>query len=225
MTSPKYTLASQFDTTAFEGFECSARTTTVDHAQIKRDAAKLLGGINVALAVAVKSNLHGSRIKGGDYVQLKGGSKMLMVELMKKLEEQDGYSAGIREGIATKGVGRESDKTLVSLSRIMRAFAADVTTLISLNKVSVPDDLMSIAKGTNLPAKYCFLNSPYGMNDEELEEHMEPFFAFASNFDALIKKAYDSGYIDVSKVTTSRQRSHADQFVNYLAWRGIKHVR
>jgi hypothetical protein len=209
MTTPKFVTNHAVNPDDFEGFDCSLRTTPVDYTALKKKICELVGGENKATAYAVKLCLHGSKVKEGDYVKIKG-EVLTFKALMELLKQQEDY----KEGITSQG--KDVNKSIVTIRRICRALAANVSYLIKKKAVKVPDDLLQFGIGTGLPDEYCFLDSCYGMDKDTLKKNASGFIKFCENFDDAINEAYSKGWIQgVSG------RSHAEAAKNYLKWRGF----
>lgn len=216
MTTAKFS-ANITETHEVSDITCTERTSRVDLRAIK-DSANTLLGKGVAFAWAWKFAVHGLKLKASDYVQYK--SKRMTAEefqaiirsknnhcTTKQVEDKDG-----------KGLGKESDKRSVTATRLVRAFAADITAFIKKGAV-VPEELSSLADEANLPVHYAFLDAGYGMDDETLRDLAGPMYEFAEAFDAQIQEAYSSGWIETAAGST--RHSHAADFKNYCKWRSL----
>jgi len=202
--SAKITVAESF----VSQFECSERTTRVDLVQIKTKANELLG-TGFALAWAIKFALHGLRLKGGDYVKVKGNI-MTSEDYTSKVSSQTGYHSK-KEG----GIEKHSDKTLVSAKRLVRAFAADISFLITKG-LKLSDETTALATKSGLDFKFCFIDSWYGCDDAELKVHASNMARMCSEFDAIIQEAKAHDWLEGTK-----PHSHLKEFYSYMTWRGF----
>jgi hypothetical protein len=220
MNPPKYIAESVIvNIESFKEFDCSARSSTVDFKQIQKSVIKVTGP-DAAVALAVKFCLHGLKIKTGDYYSI-GGEVYDVQETMNDIHESQLQSKEIGAVPMTgegRGVGKNSNKKLVSTTRISRAFAFSVSHLIKKQAVPLPQELEVLGEGTGLPIEYMFLAAPYGMDDKVLKKHAKSFLAFCENFTQAVRVAYESGNMDSA---TGRARDHAADFANYLKWRRI----
>jgi len=213
MTSAKFS-STVTEKYAVDDIVCSARTTSVDLAGIK-DSANALLGKGKAFAWAVKFALHGLRLKAGDFVSFKG-SRMEAEEFQARIRSKDNFCTEAQiKAVEGKGLGKESNKKSVTATRLVRAFAADITNYITRGG-KVPDDLASIAEEADLPLPYAFLGSEYGLETDKLAELADPLYKFNVGFDSVIAIAYANDII-----TGSERHSHAESFLNYCKWRGI----
>lgn len=213
--SAKYVSNAEIQVNDFDDFECSERTTAIDYLQIRKSAIALLGSIEICVGCAVKLNLHGQRLKGGDYFSIKG-TQYLMSDVKELLEAQDGYKAAAAKAL---GVGRDSDKTLVSFSRIARAFAAEVILLIERKKVKVDETLARHADEASLPVHFAFVNARFGMKPADMKEHSKAFIAFCGKFDELIGKAASSGWVTYNK--DNKRRLHKREAESFFQFVGV----
>jgi len=210
-------MTSKFSTTSimtesdFAGLEVSDRTTSVNYEDIRKSSIALLGKQN-SVGLAIKLNLRGMKVKPDDYFKI-AGNTVMVTDLVNKIHQQEGYGTA---AATNKSLGKDSKKTLVSLSRIARAFAPETIHAIEKNHISVEKELVEIAKSAGLNPKYAFLAAPWGMNDATLRANSEALYNFAFGFDNLIATAHNNGWCVGHSV-----RSHADTFVNYTKFRGV----
>jgi len=214
MTSAKFN-SSVTEKYAIDEIACSARTTSVDLAGIK-DSANMLLGKGFAFAWSVKFALHGLKLKAGDFVSFKG-KKMEAEEFQVKIRSKENHCTEAQiKAVGGKGLGKESNKKSVTATRLVRAFAADISNYITRGG-KVPEDLSSIADAAGLPYSYSFLGSEYGLETEKLTELADGLYKFNAGFDSVIATAYANDII-----TGSERHSHAESFINYCKWRGIE---
>lgn len=230
MSSMLRSLPTTIDLEDFTDFDCSLRNQTVNYSEIQENSITLFGDRNLAIGLAIKLNLNGSKIRSDDYFTIKG-TKTLIVDMVKKIKEQPGYVA--HAGSGGVGAAISIGKSLVTPIRVARAFAADTIKLVESGKVVPPPELMEFVKyqkevkgpggvssfvsADALPKKYAFLNAAYGMTDSEIKKNQEGLILFASNFDSMIDSAYKKGWIQGAV----NKRSHAESLVNYIQFRGI----
>lgn len=199
-------------------FECSARTTQVNLIEIK-DLSKRLFGQGIAMAWAHKFALHGLRLKASDYVSFKG-TKMTAEEFSIKLRCKENFCTEAQlASPGDGGFGINCDKRSVTATRLVRAYAADLSNLIAKG-LPVPEELASLASDAELNKKWAFLDAAYGMDDKTLREQALAFLEFCKNFDRQIADAYSAGHIKTKG--KGERHSHAKSFVAYADWRGIK---
>lgn len=208
MTSAKFYAKVDIVAAFKDEIECSERTTHVDLKQIRNTANTVLGS-GFACAWAIKFALHGLKLKAGDFVKVKGVVQKAS-DYKSKISAQEGFVEK-----ATGGIGRDSDKTLVSAKRLVRAFAADITFLINKG-MPTGGDAELLSNASELPIQFCFIDSWYGCDQETLIKHGSKMHAFARCFDKLISDAYAAGYL-----TGECKHSHATDVINYMKWRGI----
>jgi hypothetical protein len=209
----KFSTTSLYNESDFVGFELCERTTTVNYDDIKRKAREVFGSDVLAIAVAVKCNLRGMKIKPDDFFKV-AGKTVPMSAMMAKLHAQEGYG---EEASRNKTLGKESKKDLVSLGRNARAFAKETTQLIKKGTVKVEADVAKMAAEVGLPAEYAFLAAPWGMTDDEVKKHGEELYLFAQSFDNMISAAHMKGWCQ-----GANKRSHGDTLVSYLTFRGLQ---
>jgi len=195
----------------FVGFEVCDRTTMVDYEEMRKTCTAMFG-LKYAIGLAIKLNLRGMKIKPDDYFKI-GGVTVKVSDLMMKIHDQEGYGSA---AAINKTLGKASKKTLVSLSRVARSFAAETSHAIGKNFVTVEKELAELAQAAGLEIRYAFLAAPWGCDDKTLIKHMDAMHKFAQGFDALIAKAHDKGWCE-----GNNPRSHAETFINYLRFRGI----
>jgi len=208
MTSAKYNDKVSAKEEMAREIETSVRTTRVDLPQIKASANQILGN-GFALAWACKFALNGMKLKDGDWVSYKA-TKMTAADYKAKISAQANYNAKT-EG----GIGKHSDKTLVSAKRLVRAFAADISFLISKG-FAVSDDTESLIKASGIPKQFAFIDSWYGMTDDQIHSNWEKLVHFTQAFDKVIAQAYASGWVEGKD-----KYSHYAALVNYAKWRGL----
>lgn len=211
--------SAKFSSSVTESFDvsdisCTERTSRVDLKHIK-DAANTLLGKGVAFAWSWKFAVHGLRLKPSDSVKFKARS-MTAEEFQEIIRSKANHCTAAQiADKAGKGLGKESDKRSVTATRLVRAFAADISAFIKKGAV-VPDELKTIADEAELPVEYAFLDAAYGLDDDTFAEQAVHMYTFASLFDAQIAEAHAAGY-----VTGSSKHSHAAAFKSYAKWRGF----
>lgn len=196
---------------------CSARTHKVDYEIIRSKTIKLIGH-PAAIAWAYKFNIHGAKLKDDDFINV-NGTQMSSADLIKRLATQEGW--GEYEGRRASGTQKFGSKEIVTLSRLARAFASKTSLIIKKSIAPLSDDLKAIKAGDDtctLADEFCFLNSPYGMSDETLKANKTELRKFFVQFDIVISRAVTNKYI---KPTTTEKRNWAQDFDNYLAFRGL----
>jgi hypothetical protein len=208
MTTAKFISKVSAQESFAQEFECSDRTTRVDLAAIKDKANNVLG-TGFALGWAVKFALHGLRLKEGDYIRVKGVN-MTADDYTTRISAQEGYKA--KSG---GGIGKHSDKSIVSAKRLVRAFASDISFLIAKG-IKVSDDTKQLAADAELELKYCFIDSWYGCDDATLKKHLKGMMKMCVEFDSIIALAKSEGWME-----GHQKHSHAKEFEAYCAWRGI----
>lgn len=209
----KFSTLGSIDESLFDGFVVSDRTTSVDYVDMKNLAIALFESKEVAIAIAVKCNLRGMRVKPDDFFEIKG-KRYLMSDLLDTIHLQTEYSS---EAIKNKTLGKDSSKKLVSLQRISRAFAAETTYLIRKKKVSVAEDAAKDAADCGLPLEYAFLAAPWGMDDATLKKHYVASKKFAEAFSDKIAKAIGNKWFEGKS-----KRSHPEALEQYAKFRGIE---
>jgi len=201
------------DVSAMSGFECSMRTKAIDYAAIVKTAVNLMGPI-MAVGWASKFNLHGQKLKPGQYI-VAGGERMTVERFSEVLSSQVGWSV-YKESRAA-GTQKISNKDLVTVGRLCKAFAKSTISMIKKGFDSPEDDTKAIAEQAELPLHFAFISAPYGMSDEEIVKHDAALVKFYSGFDAVIKKAKTEGWVEGSKV-----RSHLKEYSNLKSFRNIE---
>lgn len=217
MSSAKFN--SRYETSIdFSEISCTARSIQVDLIQIK-DLAKSLFGHGFALAWANKFAFHGLKLKASDFVTYKGG-RMTAEEFKHAIRSSENFvtEAQMKDS-KQAGLGIDCDKRSVTATRLVRAYAADLSHLVTKG-LPVPDELGSLAERVGLEKKYAFLDAAYGMDDKALQKHARKFWEFCHSFDSIISEAYKAGHIVSSR--GSGKHSHAESFVNYAKWRGFE---
>lgn len=216
MTTAKFS-ANITETHEVSDIICTERTSRVDLKAIK-DSANALLGKGIAFAWAWKFSVHGLKLKASDYVQYKS-KRMTAEEFQTLIRSKNNHCTAKQiEDKDGKGLGKESDKRSVTATRLVRAFAADITAFIKRGAL-VPEELSSLAEDSDLPVEYAFLDSCYGMDDDTLAKLAVPMYSFASAFDDQIQDAYAAGWIESAAGST--RHSHAADFKNYCKWRGL----
>lgn len=193
------------------------RTKKLDYEEMRKKAVKLMD-IKMAIAWAYKLNIHGEKLKDDDSVTVNGVT-MTSGEFLQKLSGQDGWAEyEARRKIGTQKLG---SKDILTVSRLARAFAPYVIKLLKSGVASQSEDMLNIkrASGSNLPDEFCFLNSPYGMSNDTLAANVEDLRKFFTEFDIIISRAVAAKWIE--KKEGSKQRKWAEDFENYLLFRGI----
>lgn len=216
MTTAKFS-ANITESHEISDISCTERTSRVDLKAIK-DSANTLLGKGIAFAWAWKFSVHGLKLKASDYVQFKA-KRMTAEEFQALIRSKNNHCTAKQiEDKDGKGLGKESDKRSVTATRLVRAFAADITAFIKKGAV-VPDELTSLADEADLPVEYAFLDAGYGMDDATLAKMAGPMYTFAALFDAQIQDAYSAGWIETAAGST--RHSHAADFKNYCKWRSL----
>jgi len=196
---------------------CSARTHKVDYEKIRAKTISIIGH-PAAIAWAYKLNIHGARLKDDDFINV-NGTQMSSADLIKKLSTQEGWSE--YEARRASGTQKFGSKDIVTLSRLAKAFASKTTLIIKKSIAPLSDDLKAVKAGDDtctLADEFCFLNSPYGMQDETLKANRVELRKFFVQFDIVISRAVANKYI---KPTSAEKRNWAQDFDNYLAFRGL----
>jgi len=197
---------------------CTSRTKKIDYEEIRNKSVKVIGDIKTCIAWAYKFNIHGEKLKDDDSVTVNGKS-MTSAEFLAKLAAQDGWVE--YQARRTAGTQKLGSKDLVTVTRLSRAFAGMVIALIKKGIAKQSPDMLAIkatAKDCNLPDEYCFLNSPYGMKPDTLKEQSAELKKFFTRFDEIIAAAVEKKWID--KKSGSKHRNWAEDFDNYLLFRG-----
>lgn len=193
------------------------RTKKLDYEEMRKKASQLMD-MKMAIAWAYKLNIHGEKLKDDDSVTV-NGITMDSAEFLKKLSGQDGWvEYEARRKIGTQKLG---SKDILTVTRLARAFAPHVIKLIKSGIAKQSDDMLNIkrASGSDLPDEFCFLNSPYGMSNDTLAANVDNLRKFFSEFDIIISRAVAAKWIE--KKDGSKQRKWAEDFENYLAFRGV----
>lgn len=222
MTTPRFTTQKSLtNADDFADFSCSERTETVKLDEIRKDCINATKDPRIPTGLAIKLCLHGQRIKTGDWFNVAGKmhdcEKVLKEILAHQMSE--GIIPSIPKMEKGDGIGKHSNKRMVSVTRICRAFAATVIFLISKSKINLPPDTEHDAKEAGLPIKYAFIDAPYGMSDEELNKNKDAFRKFCMAFNSSVRNAWNSGNMDTK---TGVERDHAIEFDNYMKWRGLE---
>jgi len=211
--STKFVNSNLYSPSDFDDFEVCDRSTSVNYSDVKSSAVVLLESAQVAIGAAVKCSLRGKNIKPDDYFVVKK-SKVTMKWVLDKLNTQEGYkeTAG-----AAKTLGKDSSKSLVSISRLCKAFAPEVISIVRDGKVPLEAEIERMAATAGLPREYAFLDAPYGMDDDVLSKHGVAVVKFAAAFDTMIATAHKSGWC-----TGNSKRSHEKAATSYMEFRGVK---
>jgi len=196
---------------------CTERTSRVDLKAIK-DSANTLLGKGIAFAWAWKFAVHGLKLKSSDYVQFKS-KRMTAEEFQAVIRSKNNHCTTKQiEDKEGRGLGKDSDKRSVTATRLVRAFAADISAFIRKGGV-VPEELSSLAEEAELPVEYAFLDAGYGMDDATLAKMAGHLYTFASAFDSQIQEAYAAGWLETAAGST--RHSHAADVKSYCKWRGL----
>jgi hypothetical protein len=201
------------DISKMVGFECSMRTKAIDYAAIVKTSINLMGP-TMSIAWASKFNLHGQKVKPGQFVAV-GGEKMTVERFSEVLATQVGWAIYKESRFA--GTQKISNKDLVTVGRLCKAFAKSTISMIRKGYDAPEDDTKGIAESSGLPLHFAFICSPYGMTNEEIIKYDEALEKFFNGFDSVIKTAKTEGWVEGSKV-----RSHAKEYANLKSFRGIK---
>jgi len=154
------------DVGQMKGFECSMRTKAIDYSAITKTTVKLIGA-KFAMGWASKFNLHGQKLKPGQFVTI-GQETMTVERLQEALAKQIGW--GAYKEARTAGTQKVSNKDLVTVSRICKAFAKSTINMVLKGYDKPEEDSLTLAKESGLPPQFAFICSPYGMTNEEISE-------------------------------------------------------
>ena len=171
-------------TTSDVDIQTSKRTVQVNFTEIKERAIKIFGK-GFALSWAVKFALEGLKLKPGDFVVYKG-TKMTAADFTTKISDQTnnpGYSKTESGGIA-----KVSDKSVLSVKRLVRAFASDITFLLK-NGLKQDSDIVKVGPIVGLAPEYSFIDSVYGCDDKVLQSIAVEYLMFCAKFDMIIDSA------------------------------------
>jgi len=193
-------------------FECSQRTKALDYTAIAKTAV-IIFTAPVAIAWATKFNLHGQKLKPGDFVKVNGKTHPIE-HFNSGLASQKGWAAYQKS--RGEGTQKISNKDLVTVSRLSRALAKATIKMIMGKKDKPEDDISAIADEVKLPLQYAFISSPYGMTNDEIVANDGPLTLFFQKFDSLIQEAHAKSW-----VSGSNKRSHAAEYANLKLFRGI----
>lgn len=199
---------------------CTTRTKRIDYEEVRLKSVKVIGDIKVCIAWAYKFNIHGEKLKDDDSVTV-NGKTMTSAEFLAKLSTQDGWVE--YQARRTAGTQKLGSKEIVTVTRLARAFSGMVISLISKGIAKNSTDMLAVkatAKACTLPDEFCFLNSPYGMKDETLKENSIELRKFFVRFDEIIAAAVEKKWIE--KKSGGKHRNWAEDFDNYLLFRGVK---
>jgi len=189
----------------------SLRTTRADYKQLRTRAFAVLG--DYAIPWALKYALQGIKLKQGDFVTLKG-NKQTDEDFIKKISDpktNPGYVAKSGGGIA-----KVSDKSVLSVKRLVRCMASNITTLIAKG-YGDGSDILLIGPKVGLDKRYSFIDSVYGMDDDTLKANAVNYVRFCAAFDEIIASAHSAGYCE-----GSQKQSHAEAAKKYIAFRGFE---
>lgn len=195
------------------GFECSMRTKAIDYAAITKTTVKLLGA-KFAMGWASKFNLHGQKLKPGQFVTI-GKETMTVERLQEALAKQVGW--GAYKESRTAGTQKVSNKDLVTVSRICKAFAKSTINMIQKGFDKPEEDSLALAKDSGLPPHFAFICSPYGMTNDEIVEQDAALTKFFEGFDLIITKAKKEGWVE-----GTTKRSHLKEYEALKSFRGIE---
>lgn len=201
------------DVGLMKGFDCSMRTKAIDYSAITKTTVKLIGA-KFAMGWASKFNLHGQKLKPGQFVTV-GGETMVVERLQEALAKQVGWSA--YKEARTAGTQKVSNKDLVTVSRICKAFAKSTINMILKGIDKPEEDSLALAESSGLPRQYAFICSPYGMTNEEIVEQDSALTKFFEGFDMIITKAKKEGWVE-----GSTKRSHLKEYEALKSFRGIE---
>lgn len=215
-------------TEAISGLEYTKRSEPVEYKQIKGKAVGLLGK-PMALAWGISLNLESLKKKDGRSVSV-GGKTMTYDELLNTLLSQG--SEAMKEGIADPSKRIDTRKTDVTVGRLARAFAKE-TIIFLMKKPSQNPFKQIVAKSnmavsTKLPNQFAFVNSIYGMSEDEINANTEALGSFFMTFDAIVTEAVQKGWqrdengkvIEVSAETSSKRRSWFEAFSEFVDFEG-----
>lgn len=222
MTTPKFiTQKAITNADDFNDFSCSERTERIKYEQIHKDCINACKDPKIATGLAIKLCLQGQRIKVGDWFAVAGKTYDCETTLKEMLAYQmsEGIISAMPKTQAGEGIGKHSNKRMISVARICRAFAPTVIFLISKSKLSLSAENEAQAKEAGLPLKYGFIDAPYGMDDDEVTKNRDAFRKFCVLFTKGVRMSYNSGNMDTK---TGVERDHAVEFDNYLKWRGLE---
>lgn len=194
-------------------FTCSQRTKAIDYAAIVQTALAILGP-KFSIGWACKLNNHGQKLKPGDFVKI-GAEEMTVEKFQEALATQKGWAAYQKS--RSEGTQKISNKDLLTVGRLCRAFAKSTIKMIQAGKDKPEEDISALAKTSGLPIHYAFLSSPYAMTDDEIKEHDASLVKFFTGFDAIINEAYGKEWV---KGTTKRK--HLAEYENLKSFRGIE---
>jgi len=191
-------------------FTVSLRTTRADYKQLRTKANVVLG--EFAIPWAIKFALQGIRLKQGDFVVLKG-VKQTDADFTRMISDPK-----TNPGFVSKtggGIAKVSDKTVISVKRLVRCMASNITVLISKGYGS-DSDILKIGPKVGLEEKFSFIDSVYGMDDSVLQDNAVAYLKFCEAFDEIISQAHASGYCE-----GSQKQSHAEAARKYITFRGF----
>jgi len=221
MTTPKYSdKIAISDTEDFSDFACTERGDPVDYDQIRDDCIAAVDSSKIATGFAIKLCLHNLRINVGDWFTV-GGKTYDCLETLKNMvayQVTEEVIAVMPKMDTGSGMGKNTNKKMITAQRIARCFASTVVFLLSKHKIKLPADNERDATDAGLPLQFGFVDAPYGMNDKDLKTHKAAFKKYLTNFMKRVRTAYNSGQME-SK--SGKERDHVQEFENYTAWRGL----
>lgn len=194
------------------GFACSQRTKAIDYAALVQTAISILGP-KFSIGWACKLNNHGQKLKPGDFVKI-GSEEMTVEKFQEALATQKGWAAYQKS--RSEGTQKISNKDLLTVGRLCRAFAKSTIKMIQAGKDKPEEDISALAASSGLPLHFAFLSSPYAMTDEEIKEHDAALVKFFTGFDAIISDAYSKEW-----VKGNTKRKHLAEYENLKVFRGI----
>lgn len=211
MTTPaKYNHTVSSDLLDVADFQTSIRTSRVDYVAMRAKSNAILG--KTAVPWACKCALQGIKIKDGDFVIYKG-NKQTDKEFLKLISDEKlnpGYHA--KKG---GGIEKGADKSVLSVKRLVRAQAANISAVIARG-FGADSDIIAVGKAVGLDAKYSFIDSVYGVDNTVLASIAGHYIAFCEAFDGVISEAHAAGHCE----GTAKQ-SHKDAALKYIAYRGL----
>jgi len=201
------------DVAQMKGFDCSMRTKAIDYAAITKTTVRLLGA-KFAMGWASKFNLHGQKLKPGQFVTI-GQETMTVERLQEALAKQIGW--GAYKEARTAGTQKVSNKDLVTVSRICKAFAKSTINMVIKGFDKPEEDSLALAKESGLPPQFAFICSPYGMTNDEIVEQDAALTKFFEGFDLIITRAKKEGWVE-----GTTKRSHLKEYEALKSFRGIE---
>lgn len=198
---------------AIASLEYSRRSEPIDYEEIRSRTVTALGK-ELTVAWAISLNLEGLKGKDGRFVKV-GSKSQTYNEFLEALKDYNTKNNLSDTDSAVAATRVNISKKALTVSRVARAFAALVIQVLKIKIVSgsFPDF------GTELPNEYRFLNSPYGMTDEELEAQKGNLKVWYTKWDAMIANAYKKGWAKSETGVTAGKRTWASAFTDYLQFR------